>query len=258
MDNLGKSLTASLILIVIISSLIIVGTTSAQTIPKPSVPQFTLNLVDKSYDVPPKTTSTTDPYNGKVTTTTIPGYHVNDFKIELSIKNQPFPSTINGNKSSLWYDVRIKGHFGEDWIDQYPSSAMSPTSLPWPTQSSSGYTLLLFPASYRTDDKVDFQVKAIFGYQYSYDTYFYGQQSHILPLRVNDFIHEESGWSSTQTFTMPETPTSSNQTTSPTNTITSPTPSVPEFSLWIIPFQFSMMLVIAGLLVYHKKHKHNK
>jgi hypothetical protein len=134
---------------------------------------------------------------------------------------------------------------------------MSPTSLPWPTQSSSGYTLLLFPASYRTDDKVDFQVKAILGYQYSYDTYFYGQQSHILPLRVNDFIHEESGWSSTQTFTMPETSTSSNQTTSPTNTITSPTPSVPEFSLWTIPFLFSMMLVIAGLLVYCKrKTKH--
>ena len=253
-----RGLALALVLILAASSLMMAESTFAQSIPKPSVPEFTLKYVDKSYDVPPKTTTTTDPYNGKITTTNIPGYHVENFTIEVSIKNQPFPSTINGNKSSLWYDVQIKGHYGGDWSDQYPSSIMSPTILPWPTQASSGYTLLSFPASYRTGDEIDFQVKAILGYQYSYDTYFYVQQSHILPLRVNDFIHEESGWSSTQTFTMPETPTSSNQTTSPTNTITSPTPSVPEFSLWIIPFQFSMMLVIAGLLVYHKKHKHNK
>jgi hypothetical protein len=210
-------LPVALVILAILTSasLIIVESSATRSIPKPSVPQFTLKLVDKSYYLPPKTTSTTDQYNGQVTTTTIPGYNVNDFKIELSIKNQPFPSTINGNKSSLWYDVQIKVHFAGDWIDQYPSSAMSPTSLPWPTQSSSGYTLLLFPARYRTDDKVDFQVKAILGYQYSYDTYFYGQQSHILPLRMNDFIHEESSWSNTQTFTMPETSTSSNPTTSP-------------------------------------------
>jgi hypothetical protein len=38
---------------------------------KPSVPEFTVKLVDNSYDVPP--TQTTDPYTG---TKTIPGYHV--------------------------------------------------------------------------------------------------------------------------------------------------------------------------------------
>jgi hypothetical protein len=36
-----------------------------------------------------------------------------------------------------------------------------------------------------------------------------------------------------------------------------PTPSVPEFSSWTIPLLLSLILATAGLLVYHKKHKHN-
>ena len=231
----------------------------AQSIPKPLVPQFSLELVDKSYDVPPKITSITDPYNGKITTTTTPGYHVKNFLIEVTIKNQPFPSIINGNKSSLWYDVEIKGHFGGDWADQYPSSVMTPTDLPWPTQSGSGYTSLSFPASYRTDDKVDFQVKAILGYQYSYDTYFYGQQSHILPLRVNDFVHEESGWSSTQTITIGETAISASPNPTPTSTQNpTPTPTVPEFSSWTIPLLLTITLALGGLVVCFKKQKQGR
>jgi parallel beta-helix repeat protein len=35
-----------------------------------------------------------------------------------------------------------------------------------------------------------------------------------------------------------------------------PTPTVPEFQLWTIPLLLIIM-VAAGLLVYHKKHKHN-
>jgi hypothetical protein len=36
-----------------------------------------------------------------------------------------------------------------------------------------------------------------------------------------------------------------------------PTPTVPEFHLMTILMLLSMMLVAAGLLVYHKKRKHN-
>ena len=36
-----------------------------------------------------------------------------------------------------------------------------------------------------------------------------------------------------------------------------PTPTVPEFASWAIPLLLGIMLVAAGLLVYHKKHKHN-
>ena len=40
-------------------------------------------------------------------------------------------------------------------------------------------------------------------------------------------------------------------------TTTSPTPAIPELSLIIIPLLLSIMLASTGLLVYHKKHKHN-
>jgi hypothetical protein len=34
-----------------------------------------------------------------------------------------------------------------------------------------------------------------------------------------------------------------------------PTPTVPEFSSWTIPLLLTIMVALAGLLVYHKKHK---
>ena len=34
-----------------------------------------------------------------------------------------------------------------------------------------------------------------------------------------------------------------------------PTPTVPEFQLWAIPFLLTLMVLSTGLLVYHKKHK---
>ena len=42
----------------------------------------------------------------------------------------------------------------------------------------------------------------------------------------------------------------SGPTSSPT-----PSPSIPEYHLLVIPLLLSLIVVIAGLLVYHKKHK---
>jgi hypothetical protein len=36
-----------------------------------------------------------------------------------------------------------------------------------------------------------------------------------------------------------------------------PTPTVPEVPSWTIPLLLTIMVASAGLLVYHKKHKHN-
>jgi len=64
----------------------------------PAVPEFTVELVDSSYDVP--TTYSTDPYTGKQVTHE--GYHVAKRTIEVRIKNQPFkPYTdVRGGKLS--------------------------------------------------------------------------------------------------------------------------------------------------------------
>ena len=102
MNRIVKGFALFIILIIAISSLIIVESASAQTIPKPSVPEFTLKYVDNSYDVAPKTTSSTDPYTGKVTSTTIQGYHVQNRSVEIIIKNQQFTSYLNENGSRVY------------------------------------------------------------------------------------------------------------------------------------------------------------
>ena len=67
---------------------------------------------------------------------------------------------------------------------------------------------------------------------------------------IADFIPSPNS-SSTPIPSLSPTPTS---TPSPTPTST---PTAPEFPFWIIPLLLSIMLATAGLLVYHKKHKHN-
>ena len=236
------------LLISAIAGILHVGLVASESIPKPSIPRFTLSYVDKSYDVPPTTTSATDPYTNKTTTTKIPGYHVENSAIEVAIKNQPFPSTVGGNTSNLYYDVRIKGHYEEDWNEQYSFSGSTSGDLQ--VQSSSEYTVLSFPAnSYPPDGEVDFQVEAFLGYQYSYDNYFYNQQPHMIPIRVNLFIYERSGWSNTQTLTI---------------SADALTPSRVEetqrigLSLFILGLVIAAILVLSsvGLVLYFKKHRH--
>ena len=81
MNRVSKSLALILILIIAISSLslMMVKPASAQSIPKPSVPQFTLTFQDNTYVVQPTTFATTDPYTGKQTITgsTIGAYVAN-------------------------------------------------------------------------------------------------------------------------------------------------------------------------------------
>ncbi|MCJ7763000.1 hypothetical protein MUP38_06065, partial [Candidatus Bathyarchaeota archaeon] len=72
---MSKRVALLFIVILTVSSLK-VGNFALASITKPSVPEFTVKLADHSYDVPPSTTATTDPYTGKQTVTTQPGYHV--------------------------------------------------------------------------------------------------------------------------------------------------------------------------------------
>ena len=70
-------------------------------------------------------------------------------------------------------------------------------------------------------------------------------------LRTDNEQYDPSKDITSPVITSP-TPT---QTQTPTNTPL-PTPTVPEFPSWTIPLLLNIM-VAAGLLVYHKKHKHN-
>ncbi len=196
------------------------------SIPKPSVPEFTVKLVNNWYDVP--TTYSTDPYTGE--TITHPGYRVDNKTVELSIKNQPFAYSFNGSTYHLCYNVRTKPHFVEDWDELYPVTDRYTSGginyerakyVSGPIQSSSAYTVLSFPDDYPANARVDFQVQAIVGH----DAQVYVNDHPLAPYPIG---HYEQGiafdtagdWSNTQTITIPTSTPSPTSSPSPTSTQT--------------------------------------
>jgi hypothetical protein len=256
MRFLSKSLILLLIISFAISGLSLsIKPTTAQTITKPSVPEFTVKYVDFSYDVP--ATYGIDQYTGKNVTIN-EGYHVDNRSIEFTIKNQQFtPYTdSNGNSIKVYYNFGFKGNYGDVWtyypldsngrsVFHYGGIFVEVTPIAY-VASNSTYTVLLLSSSllgtgYRQTlpdgVQVNFQVQALVGY-FVVNEYGY----YIL-------TGESSDWSSTQTVTIGETSTSPNPTPSPTNTISpTPTPTVPEFS-WLALMPFSLVLLSVAIVL---------
>ncbi len=243
MVRLGKYLSLCLAVILALCSMIMVESASGQTIPKPSVPEFTVSLTDRSYNSLPTVYSTTDPYTNKTTTLTEPGSFVANFTLDVKIKNQQYPSIIDDNNSNLYYNVRTKGYYGEDWSERYSytyESYESPDKLPVQSNSSE-YTVLSIPTHYRVGDLVDVQVEAILGYRYTYYL-----ADHIFPVPVTAFNYEKSGWSSTQTLTMPDLGYNSPSLTFPALSV--------DLLLWIVAVIAVAALVAVVLLLLYVRH----
>jgi hypothetical protein len=167
----------------------------------PSPPEFTVQYVDHSYDVPP--TYGTDPYTGQ-TIKTGGGYHVDNRTIDVTITNQPFTpykDPTSNQTVNLFYNIRSKGHF-EDW-----TNANSDHNQGGLKPFTSAYTVISFNIEYWNvpqGGQIDFQVQAILSY--TANTYsgscFTGSQT--TPVAQSD-------WSSTQTITIgnptPSSPT---------------------------------------------------
>lgn len=115
-----RTLTIALIIILVASSSTLLLPVSAMN--QPSVPEFTLKYVDYSYDTP--VTYGTDPYTGQ-TIVTNPSNHVDNRTVQIVIKNQPFTPYTDGNgiAINLFYNVRYKGSFGEDWTMMFGEQA---------------------------------------------------------------------------------------------------------------------------------------
>ncbi len=214
--------TLAILTVAIISSAVATQTIQlgiAQT--KPAIPEFTVKFEDNSYDAP--ATYSIDPYTG--TKVTHPSHRVDNKTIELKIKNQPFVQYNDDGGLTFYYNVRVKGHYAENWINIY-SPAVRPL-----TPSNSDYTVLsflltlspsapdqgytLYTDSYSniltglpSNAQIDFQVEALRGYL-----------SRTVIFASWHFTGEESGWSNTQTITINES------TSSPTQSPTEPTPS---------------------------------
>lgn len=100
MDRLGKHITIFLVVLLAVSSLLIVLPVKAQTIPKPSVPEFTLEFSSQ--------------YNAVI----------------VVIRNQPY----NQSNGTLFYNLRLKEHNSADWT--YPLDHLFYSFHNYPEQSS--------------------------------------------------------------------------------------------------------------------------
>ena len=289
-----KSLLSAFLTVILIGGLVLAsairfGTVQASTgvsgIPKPSVPQFSIQVVDHSYDVP--TTYSTDPYTGKQITN--PGYHVDDIRVEGKIKNQHFiPYTIpNPNSTSsydtdlkidFYYDIRYKGHFGGEWMQLYGSEDVDFLKQNYGSEYTNFTASRYNAVEFQDGAQVDFQVRAVIGFE---------TWGFVVTWPYRILNGEDSGWSNTLTVTISKNTTSSNTyattiDSSPYPTLTSPqtfptpTPtSAPTLSpspspslspepmepepFPVVPVAATSVIIAVvgvGLLVYFKKRKH--
>ena len=228
MGTTSKGFSLLLVVILAVSSLIMVESAYAQSILKPSVPEFTAEYVDHSYIVPAKTH--TDPYTGEQVTD--PSYVVQNETIDITIKNQPFVSTEE--IAYLCYNIREKGHFENTWTELGHITKQTNDNALFRATPGSEYKIISLPKTAQNGGQIDFQVKAYFTVGHRFFNSNFGT-----------WTWEESSWSNTQTVTIPETSTS--PTPNPT-----PTPTVSEFPSWTTPMLLTMMAA-AGLFVYHKR-----
>jgi hypothetical protein len=201
------------------------ASTGVSSIPKPSVPQFSIQVVDHSYDVP--TTYSTDPYTGKQITN--PGYHVDDIRVEGKIKNQHFtPYTIpNPNSTSsydtdlkidFYYDIRYKGHFGGEWMKLYGSEDVDFLKQNYGSEYTNFTASKYNAVEFQDGAQVDFQVRAVIGFE---------TWGFVVTWPYRILNGEDSGWSNTLTVAISKNTTSSNTYAatidgSPYPTLTSP------------------------------------
>jgi hypothetical protein len=235
MGKIDKTLALALILIIamLCLTLLIVNPTNAQSIPKPSVPEFTVRYADDSYYMQP--TYGTDPYSGK--TVKIGGdFMVYNKTIEVTVISQSFtPYTFNdGTPHSVYlrWDIAFKGHYGDDWSisSQSPNWNESSKVIAFGLgmESSDHYISqghMDIPTA-NQGDQIDFKVRARIGYDIFIPD----------PLRSGfynegtlEFHGETSEWSNIQTITIGGVNNSNtpNPTSTPTSPTTSPITSTP-------------------------------
>jgi hypothetical protein len=263
MGKINKAFALLLTLTIAMSclSVLIVKPTNAQTIPKPTVPQFTVEYLTQTSVIPATTpTYTIDPYSGqqKILNQGRQSYNVTSGWLELKIKNQPFTPYNNsdGVYISLYYNLRYKGHYETNWT-YYPFNPDGISSkiyggwdmtylIPY-TASNTEYTTItsgLDKLGIPNYGQVDFQVQAQIGYiQDTGDAF----AARVWGIHYN-FTGETSDWSNTQTVTISATSASSN----PTSTM-SPTPTVPEFTLLAIVLLLVAIPFVTVLLTLKRK-----
>jgi hypothetical protein len=207
---------------------------SAQTIPTPSIPQFTLQTVDNF--------------------------------LQTTIQNQPI--IPNGHDTAdIFYNIRIKSHDSENWVSTTVPNPYQGIRGYIGEIGTSGSTVLQESFSSidillgLSDDfhQIDYQVEAINGYLNTTPAYVppIGFDPNSTPV----IVVNTSGWSSTQTVSIPPyvplspTPAPSSSSSAPTLTpVSSASNSLllltTTIALVVIAF---LLAVIIALLLYMRK-----
>ncbi len=254
---MSKVTALILTLIFLAPSIIIVGSVSGVTT-KLSTPEFTVTYIDHSYDIPAHTT--TDPYTGKIIEN--PVTHIDNRTIQFSFKN-----TIAPERGQLYYLIRMKGHFSENWTNIYKGevNTSEPEAIIW-AFSTTGEPgrFYLAGVSFKgpSAGQVDFQVQAqTWGEVMSETT------------ATNPFggsittLFGESDWSSTQTITIGDNSTTPTVLPSPSSATIDPSasplqPNIQSNVLFALNWEQAAMVVLGVLvvlliavLVYSRKKK---
>jgi hypothetical protein len=178
----------------IFTSFACVSTVQAESsMTKLSIPEFTVTYADVSYDVPASTSI--DPFTGK--TIENPVYHVENRTVQFVINGE----TITFSNGHLYYIIRMKGSFSDDWSNVSRIRADSNSSVMTILFSSSGTQGELY---YRDNSfylppagQADFQVQAqVWGEVMAEKTLTNPFGGSI------DTLFAASDWSNTQTITI--------------------------------------------------------
>jgi hypothetical protein len=244
MGNINKTFALILTLIITLSCLILLSVkpVTAQAIPKPSVPEFTVKF---TYD----SSCATDYYFEKNET-----YRT----IEFLIKDQPI------DRNRLLYDIRVKkANTTDNWqvfrfsaanymgSNQTEYNALLTLNLTKIVFAEGSPSIFYYPQYYMHFDSGDLhvQIKAIVA-------------KYVFPAPDNPYagyydVKAESDWSNTQTITVPE------RTASPSPTAPLPTVNIGPHTPEAEPFPTSVLVValillavvIASVLLFRKHRK---
>ncbi len=256
----SKFFTCIVILALLVSSMATVAVCADTPAVKPSVPEFTLEVVDFSHDVPPR--NETDVYTGEVRT--IPGYHVENKTIKLSVNNQPTNFRIDEKTYHTYLAIKLKPHFDTEWKQsgsnymytsgdkEYGQVISSDSTL----QSKSNYTVFWYLGDWEPNATMDFQVQAMRGH----DTKFSFPRdplSYRTGYAYRDVIafDASSDWSEVQSITIPPDPTPTPDQTS----------SAESWLVWtwettatVLGSLVVLLLIVIAVLLVHIKKLHTK
>jgi hypothetical protein len=233
-------------------------TASPVSIPTPSVPEFTLKLVGPPYVQ--NTTYSLDTNTGQIVAKI--GYTNPYSALEINVRNQPFVKPYEGAFGNLYYNVRIKDHDATgNWIEVYNANYFFPIQEDDSDYTNVGGSIEDFNfAGSLVGRQVDIQVEAMLGGIFRSSPAFGSG---------DEFRGAVSGWSSTQTISIPAntplspTPTSTSSSTPPNSTST-PTPTstpsigiVAQYQSVVVILVILLLAVTTGFLIYFKKRKTN-